>query len=411
MKKWLVSMLVLAGCQRQLVVQAPAPSDLPAQQMSGGGTDVGSGGDNHAKDHLAAWFLGEDRPIAVCFEIGPEFGADKETVRKILESAFAQWGNYIKGHNLYPEEKAPKLSTKLTLSDVCDGKQELAVYLGVENAVVKAAKGQFDNPTAFVQRTHYDPATGLGRGFIYVSPAGSVRANFPDWKREGRLEAMLLHEIGHIYGNDHVPGTIMAQGISELLAGNWAGEYLARIDHCRELTPCYDCDYYARVHSVFQDESQAGFFESLGVKSKGDFFIGVSRNFVGNFLGMVVIEPELKPYGYAKFLLANRTSRPVHSSGAATFKIVQGDQVFTRGDVSLIQYSTLFEVPALKVSGMMILEYNMASCQSDWPDNRSPLEASFVRNDEQHPMASFGIPVVRNQKDGTIYPPALMEEN
>lgn len=409
MRVLLLALLTLTACSKAPTVTAltPAPEMAPVPQLVGGGSDVGSGGDSLAKDHLAAWFVGKDKVIHACVETDPTFGVTPEVAREHILKAFAMWKAYIEEravHAMAPPAK--QLSTEVKLDSKCDGTADLTFYLGVENDAVAKARWQFHEPTAFVQRLSYDPAQALGRGFIWVSRHEGIRKGFPDWNREGRLLAILLHEIGHVFGNDHVPGTVMTDGINRLLESDWSGEPLAKIDHCRELSPCLDCDYGAFVHPETFDSENAEFLKRVfGAKAEGKMMLAVSRNFVGNFLGLSIFEGEdLSRTG--RFLLANRTTRPAFSSGAATFKVLHDGEILAGSDESFIQYSTIFAVTGgiPKKTGMLILEYNLSTCPNHWIDNRYPLEASIVDDDEQKSLASFDFKARHDPKNETIYP-------
>ncbi len=408
MKTSVLFFLLLAGCTRAPIVVLNEAPRVPAPQLIGGGSDVGSGGDNQAPDHLAAWFIGKERVIKACVETSTDFGVSSTVAHDTILTAFTQWKYYIEGHGVWATEPVAKqLSTSVDLKDGCDGSADISFFLGVENETVRAAKGQFNNPTAFIQRTSFDPAVALEKGFVWVSRHGGVKSGFPDWKQDGRLLTILEHELGHVYGNDHVPGTVMAENISGLFATEWAGEALAEIDHCRELAPCIDCDYGIQLDPRSVDNEKTSFLRKiLGAKAEGPLTLKLSRTgMYGSFLGLGMQE-ESNLTTHSNYLLANRNTHPAFSTELATFKRFIEGRVTSGSDVSSIQYSTVIQNKngALDSVGMIIIEYNLATCGSYWSEGRYPVEVSYVEDDEQKPLGSFADVWRRTPGMVPIYP-------
>lgn len=341
--------LAWVGCSRE---ENKALS-LPVGPANG--TDVGSAGDNVPDEHLAAWFVAGHGPIRVCFEVAPDFGVTRAEARAALVEALRLWGKYFEPRRIALE---PRYAI-----DHCSADTELAVYFGVESARVKAAKGQFYNPTAFVHREKFDRDIPRGKGFVWVAKQASIRAAppFPDWRRGGRLLAVLLHELGHVYGSDHVPGTIMAAEISELLDSAWSETELARIDHCRELAPCNYCQYRS---------------------AKGD---RVFRNRDGRFVGM-------QPKGEWAIAFDGVSTKAVHSSGAQVFKILNHALVTAFLDQAFVQYATTYGTMPMVMKSPIALEYNLATCTAKHRDGRSMLQISRIENGRQWLFGIFADP-------------------
>jgi hypothetical protein len=225
---------------------------LVAATAYGGGSSS-TGGDNLAPDRNSAWFLGADRVIRVCAEIDPQFGVPLETAKDTILSGFSIWGAYIGAKKLYHDpsyKPIQRLATRVEMIVACDGTEDLKFYLGVNGPDTAAAKAEFDDPTGFARRTHYDRKQGWGKGFIWIAGEGARKPGedrFPDWTLRDTLLAMILHELGHVYGNEHVAGTIMTSDINRLLTDSEYpadNQYRRRrtIDHARELTPaCASC--------------------------------------------------------------------------------------------------------------------------------------------------------------------------
>ncbi|MCM2322978.1 MAG: hypothetical protein NDJ90_06915 [Oligoflexia bacterium] len=223
------------------------------------GGERGNGGDQERADSGSAWFLGESRKIRYCIGVSPEFSAAApdwtlERLRLAIDGAFAEWERALRRLRIGPMERIgagatvrfPSITATVEFAGPCSAlssTSDLHALFGVVDENVRASLPQFERPAAFTQRLSWDPAAGWSQGFLWVAASGS-----PDWNRPRRLEAILLHEIGHILGCAHAPSTIMRGDIAELLAQPDSLEVLWRlshIDHERELV---------YVHQAFDSE-------------------------------------------------------------------------------------------------------------------------------------------------------------
>jgi hypothetical protein len=223
---------------------------IAASAFGRGGMDSG-GGDNRGIATGSAWFLGE-RSIRYCVEIGPAFGITSVAAQREIESVARTWKTYLNDKQMLGLEDtkadyAPALN--YVLQPRCDSSTDLFFYFGVENKKTKRAKKLFENPTAFAIREAYDSSKGWGKGFIWVSPPFRVYpdARFPDWSRPERLHGTLLHEIGHVLGFGHSPGTIMEEDLTPWMQfdaeSTRAREVLTHIDDRKELYICERCGF------------------------------------------------------------------------------------------------------------------------------------------------------------------------
>jgi hypothetical protein len=138
----------------------------------------------------------------------------------------------------------------------CDGTEELKFYFGVEDDVVRKFKSEFNRPFGFAALT-----TPVGdrdpHGIVWIAPPRSIcpddsRPTFclPYWSNEtaDALEALILHEIGHVFGNSHVDGTAMTSQIGRFLQNDtqlkrdrsFVSRY-SRIDAEIDLIICLEC--------------------------------------------------------------------------------------------------------------------------------------------------------------------------
>ena len=185
---------------------------------SSGGTDLVDQSDG------SAWFLGT-QAINYCVVTSNDFGISNDAAKASLTKALQIWKKYILTNRLgyavgtspIPGEKpsveflVPKTLALKYVEQACDGKEDLKFYFGGTNPEIETAKLKRVNPTGFVSRSSYDLNNTWSKGFLWIAPGFSVEPEnrFPDWNKNNNLIGQLLHELGHTYGNPHVPGTIM----------------------------------------------------------------------------------------------------------------------------------------------------------------------------------------------------------
>lgn len=203
------------------------------------GNEHGSGGDSKPPEYGSAWFLGSDKTIKVCTESSTEFYLKKEEIDQAIVDGFDIWAKY------FVDKKLPiqfsyntKKETPTFLYQIlaaCDGTEDLKIYLGINTDEVEKAKLEFVNPLAFSHRSTYDMVTGWGKGFIWFASTW----NGEQWKSRKKFTALLVHELGHVFGCDHVAGTIMSEKIVDKIGSiaydPWPKDNLAKIDQQREL--------------------------------------------------------------------------------------------------------------------------------------------------------------------------------
>jgi len=238
-------------------------------QSSGGGADDFR--------PAPAFFLayGNRQTVRICVEPAPEFGVKASELKKMVSTAFEKWAAYIPLKKLDILASDYVIQTQYSLMEKCDGSENLKVYFGTEDETVKTFRNQFTRPFGFAQvvRKQADPNKLDSYGIIWIAPTGFVdpKEIIPSWTEKNRdvLGALVLHEMGHVFGNQHVHGTVMTGNIAEYLeedsAFNSTPKNLPRyqeIDSMIELITCIECktDYpaaetYASVQSPDQPAS------------------------------------------------------------------------------------------------------------------------------------------------------------
>lgn len=199
---------------------------------------VSNGADDVVKSY--AWFLGT-KPIQACMEIAPDYLVSKNQIEDILQRGIMTWKIYVTLKELesdWPEDR-PFLNFNYNVKSSCTGHEDITFYFGVTNDRVEKIRALYRNPRAFSHIEKYDFKTGQGSGFVWfdkLSPSSP-------WSPYQQLLGLLMHEMGHVYGSEHVAETIMREDLVPLIhktiqqpgVSRIIDLLASRIDHTREL--------------------------------------------------------------------------------------------------------------------------------------------------------------------------------
>jgi len=218
-----------------------------------GASGASNGTDNVPVSHDSSWFItnhGESRPVNYCVQMAPNFGVDKDTAIRSIEAAAKIWRDYIaKKKHVFMFSFPPSLDYQKV---DCDHDPDLTFYFGVRNKLVNSYITPGHVLWGFAQRTEYDFGQKWGKGFIWIAPSNSIveeKSNFsyPKWEIPSTLTGILAHEIGHVLGVQHIPGTLMTPRYATALRNVMISspdrhQSLLAVDSVREIIQCeYHC--------------------------------------------------------------------------------------------------------------------------------------------------------------------------
>jgi hypothetical protein len=208
-KLGLVVMMALTACGQPpgLPVSPGAGAEQP---KASGGTDIGSAGEFPDFEHGTAWFPGDRKTVSVCIRRSTGFPFTREALRDSIRDAFATWAKYLEKKHVMEELALFDPTMQPDFQETCTKDVDLTYYFGDFDDSVRTAQRAFENPFAFAKRTRYDMKEQWGQGYIAFEEKIQWTPRL--------LRAFQLHELGHVLGNDHVPGTIMDAGLARMMS-------------------------------------------------------------------------------------------------------------------------------------------------------------------------------------------------
>ncbi|MCX6124512.1 MAG: hypothetical protein NTV34_07150 [Proteobacteria bacterium] len=205
-------------------------SILPQSVAVAGGM-ISSGGEFITDEHNP-WFVGPS-PIRYCVRSNlANFSIANDRLNLIVEQALVDWSATIQKLNPTPLE-APFLdgrTRQLTTSfehEPCNATTELIFnFGGVDSFLADTLAVMARFTIAFSKPLERDSVlTGRTRGIVWIAgdrgPHAYSGPHFPVldfWKDENRLYNLLLHELGHVYGFQHLNNGFLAENYPAQLA-------------------------------------------------------------------------------------------------------------------------------------------------------------------------------------------------
>lgn len=265
MKFIVLFLLCLTACSVQknapLGGVVPEEPDFIVPAPSAGGTDFGGGGDLATEPQARHWFSGAPS-VPYCIEVSPDFGVAPDKVNSIVIESLARWETYLTQKRL----PTSVLSIKPVETN-CDAAR-LVFLFGEWKSELDQPRTRYLHPLAFAHKKG-------DVGYLWFAAQG---VSSPRWNENDSLRTMVLHELGHVYGNAHVPGTIMDADIAKRLA-DLPTERINEIDYEEQLAICFNCDVHIKRSFLPQagDDPSLSLQRLLGRAPRGEVLVEFVR--------------------------------------------------------------------------------------------------------------------------------------
>jgi hypothetical protein len=350
--------------------------------------EVRNGGDSRPLWENASWFTG-GKPVRYCIEMDSDFGVTIEFARTQFQNALSTWDEYVNQKKIWFGYPKFRIATDFRIQNSCTGREDFKLKLGGIDAETRKAKKvlSLQDPVAFAFRTSFNPLTGWGKGFVWIkntteNPA--THSKFPDWSKGDTLLGIFLHELGHVFGNNHSDGSIMTEKIVDVLWSRTVFDDpapdtpdLNTIDWEIELYSCRHCAFTKSGHlSKFlrDEEAQARNFQFLtGRNPVGNIEVTVSQTELAGtiYRGSLTVKDSLHTEVLSYSLI--KESDSVHVGAPVFISYVAAMGVHRQG--AMVHFGNLELSNGNRVP--IILERNM---------NEHQVEISVLNNGVKTPI-------------------------
>lgn len=221
-------LLVVIGCTQQH--SSPDHKRLDGKVYENGW--VGSGGDNF-KEQINAWFVKNTTQVNYCIKIDQQNFSAVATAGESIKKSIQFWKKEFAGWNksIVNTPGFYQLATQEFVETSCDGQEDITFLFGSAtlNQEQRQFLGDVKRHIGITVRTSYDRETLKGKGFIFVgsdlgqeSFQNSAKID-PFWILPGKLDPVIIHELGHVFGLPHFSQGVMNEVFPEKLATNFGG--------------------------------------------------------------------------------------------------------------------------------------------------------------------------------------------
>ncbi|MGK5087712.1 hypothetical protein WDW86_09155 [Bdellovibrionota bacterium FG-2] len=190
------------------------------------------------------------KPIPYCIEVAAGFPLTKQEVKGVIAASLSEWKKAFEHYGVESavigRDHSPKATPFHHPGHFLDGVDRALIAEGTDLGVCPSnTTGILRFQVGFVServgeylktrdkyivgaaiRDSYDPLTLKAGGIVWVAPQNYIGAidkvygcapKFPDWTSKRRLQMLMVHELGHVFGVPHDAAAVMASGIYYLL--------------------------------------------------------------------------------------------------------------------------------------------------------------------------------------------------
>jgi hypothetical protein len=192
---------------------------LPQLGVASGGTS--SGGGNGYSNRGNPWFLENTARVDYCIDLDEQaMGVSAARAAELVRSALQYWKNSfaLSFRNGYaPGELVPFGQVRIATQDFrqspCSDSTQLRFQLGrLATPQQEQLIGPNHDLIGIAMRTAYDTVNLRGSGFVFITPqTGPLKTRAAGFSEEAWstcdgcvLELALKHELGHVFGVEHV---------------------------------------------------------------------------------------------------------------------------------------------------------------------------------------------------------------
>jgi len=231
-----------------------------------GGHETGNGG--NFKDFYSdnAWFV-EDRPVQYCIQRSKKFVVNIDDVLAATKRSLDKWIKLSKKLSVTINDGQYRIQNNFIYNEKCSKQTDLVFYFGGKPRKISKIIKKNDRLVALAYPVKTNKTKTWSKGFIYIKDSNIIQSDqgicdidnpncinddsdeidddekvyVADWTYANNLDAILLHEIGHIFGVSHIPQTIMRESIALKLVMEdelaLDKKHKTEIDHQYSLTP------------------------------------------------------------------------------------------------------------------------------------------------------------------------------
>jgi hypothetical protein len=225
----------IVGCDGTKNTSAPA-NDVRALGPVAEGQERGNGTDTTSIFDQSSLFTGKGRIFKYCVEVHPDFGVDRPRVLATIVQSLSVWKDYSAERSWHQE-----VTFDGQLESTCTADTDLKFQFGEARKPFDVNDLLTGHAIGHAYRDSFDFSKSWGKGRIFIVNEGAVNPFVPNPNWQGnQLNAVVLHELGHIFGVEHVAETVMDEKLGDIVGApriDTRQKFLGQIDGFRDLLP------------------------------------------------------------------------------------------------------------------------------------------------------------------------------